>query len=239
MGRLLLVRHAQASFLEPNYDKLSATGETQARLLGEYWARHKLIFDHVCSGPGVRHQDTAKIVREAYAKTRLEFPAPIVMDEFDEFHGDGVLEKGIPRLLDSRPVIQELHRAFQEANGPDERPRKFQKLFEALITLWVSEELVLDDVESWQEFTARVNRGISKSLSASSKGESVAIFTSGGPIAVSVQRAMRLSPRDTLSLAWMLRNCSCSEFLFSGDRFTLSTFNSFPHLDDAAVLTYR
>jgi hypothetical protein len=25
--------------------------------------------------------------------------------------------------------------------------------------------------------------------------------------------------------------------LFSGDRFTLSTFNAFPHLDDAALLT--
>jgi len=35
MGVLYLVRHAQASFLEPNYDKLSALGETQAGVLGE------------------------------------------------------------------------------------------------------------------------------------------------------------------------------------------------------------
>jgi hypothetical protein len=34
MGVLYLVRHAQASFLEPNYDKLSTLGETQARVLG-------------------------------------------------------------------------------------------------------------------------------------------------------------------------------------------------------------
>jgi hypothetical protein len=27
--------------------------------------------------------------------------------------------------------------------------------------------------------------------------------------------------------------------LFSGDLFTLSTVNAFPHLDDAALLTYR
>jgi hypothetical protein len=37
----------------------------------------------------------------------------------------------------------------------------------------------------------------------------------------------------------MPRNCSYSEFVFSGDRFTLSTFNSFQHLDDPALLTYR
>jgi hypothetical protein len=38
---------------------------------------------------------------------------------------------------------------------------------------------------------------------------------------------------------WMSRNCSYSEFLFSGERFTLSAFNAFPHLDDPALLTYR
>jgi len=37
----------------------------------------------------------------------------------------------------------------------------------------------------------------------------------------------------------MVRNCSYSEFLYSGERFTLSTFNSFPHLEDASMLTYR
>lgn len=44
MSRVILVRHAQASFLEPNYDKLCATGEVQARLLGEYWARRGALF---------------------------------------------------------------------------------------------------------------------------------------------------------------------------------------------------
>jgi phosphohistidine phosphatase SixA len=52
---LFLVRHAQASFLSQNYDQLSARGETQARLLGEYWAKHNVAFDRVCSGPAVRH----------------------------------------------------------------------------------------------------------------------------------------------------------------------------------------
>ena len=60
MGRVFLVRHAQASFLEPDYDKLSATGEAQARVLGEYWARHKIVFDRVCTGPRVRHRETEK-----------------------------------------------------------------------------------------------------------------------------------------------------------------------------------
>jgi len=50
MGILFLVRHAQAWFLEQNYDKLSALGEAQARHLGEYWTRRKIVFDRVCAG---------------------------------------------------------------------------------------------------------------------------------------------------------------------------------------------
>jgi hypothetical protein len=36
----------------------------------------------------------------------------------------------------------------------------------------------------------------------------------------------------------MPRNCSFSEFIFPKDRFTLSSFNAFPHLDDDSLLTY-
>ena len=54
-----------------------------------------------------------------------------------------------------------------------------------------------------------------------------------------MQRSLGLSHRTTLQLAWMVRNAAFSEFLFSGERFTLSRFNAFPHLDDPGHLTYR
>jgi broad specificity phosphatase PhoE len=239
MGRVFLVRHAQASFLEPDYDKLSPTGEAQARILGEYWARHKVVFDRVCTGPRVRHRDTEKAVREIYAKHSLNLPNSVVFHEFDEFQGDVVLEKSIAHLCKTNPHIRDLEDAVRNANSPPQRRRDFQKLFETVVTMWVSGELTVDGVESWEAFTARVNRGLSQFLSAASKSETCAIFTSGGPVAVSVQRALHLSPQHTLQVAWMPRNCSYSEFLFSGERFTLSTFNSFQHLDDPAFLTYR
>ncbi len=239
MGRVFLVRHAQASFLEPDYDKLSPTGEAQARILGEYWARHKVVFDRVCTGPRVRHRGTEKAVREIYAKHSLNLPNSVVFEEFDEFQGDVVLEKSIAHLCETNPHIRDLEDAVRNANSPPQRRRNFQKLFETVVTMWVSGELTVDGVESWEAFTARVNRGLSQFLSAASKSETCAIFTSGGPVAVSVQRALHLSPQHTLQIAWMPRNCSYSEFLFSGERFTLSTFNSFQHLDDPALLTYR
>ena len=239
MGRVFLVRHAQASFLEPDYDKLSPTGVTQARILGEYWARHKVGFDRVCTGPRVRHRDTEIAVREAYAGHGLSFPQSVQFDEFDEFQGDVVLEKSLPHLCETSAHIRELEAAVRIANSPPQRRRSFQKLFETVVTMWVKGELAVEGVESWQAFIARVHRGLSQFLSQAGKKETCAIFTSGGPVAASVQRALRLSPGQTLSVAWMPRNCSYSEFLFSGDRFTLSTFNSFQHLDDPALLTYR
>jgi broad specificity phosphatase PhoE len=239
MGRVFLVRHAQASFLEPDYDKLSATGEAQARVLGEYWARHKVLFDRVSTGPRVRHRDSEKAVREIYTNHRLNFPPAEVFSEFDEFQGDVVLEKSLPHLCETNSRISDLEAAVRNANSPPQRRRNFQKLFETVVTMWVGGELKVDGVESWEKFTARVNRGLSQFLSAANKSETCAIFTSGGPVAVSVQRALHLSPQNTLQVAWMPRNCSYSEFLFSGDRFTLSTFNSFQHLDDPALLTYR
>ena len=239
MGRIFLVRHAQASFLAADYDRLSSTGELQARILGEYWARHKLHFDRVCTGPRVRHQHTEKIVRETYSHNDLSFPMPVVFEEFDEFQGDVVMEKCLPRLCEQNSHISELETAVRKANSPPQRHRSYQKLFEAVVTMWVTGELAAEGVESWEMFIARVNRGLSQFLSMAGKSETCAVFTSGGPVAVAVQRAFCLSPQATLQLAWMPRNCSYAEFLFSADRFTLSTFNSFQHLDDPSLLTYR
>jgi broad specificity phosphatase PhoE len=238
MGRLLLIRHAQASFLDQNYDKLSAIGEAQALRLGQYWVRQKMVFDRVCSGPCVRQKDTARIVAEVYRDAGLPFPEPLMMQEFDEYQADAVLEQGLPWLLENNNEVRELHRAFQDSNSPARRLANFEKMFEMLITKWVEGEVVLPAVESWPEFCARVDRGLSQCRSANGRGQQLAIFCSAGLIGVAMRRAFHLSSQDTLR-AWMVRNCSYSEFLFSHDRFTLSTFNAFPHLEDVSLLTYR
>jgi len=239
MGRLYLVRHAQASFLSQNYDQLSSRGEAQARLLGEYWAHRKVVFDRVYSGPANRHRQTAKLVADAYQRIGREFPEPKIIAELDEFQGEAVLSESLPQLLAGDENIRKLHGAMQSAREVTDKRATFQRLFEAVISLWVSGEVAPENVESWPQFSARVNRGFSSLLAASGKGEAAVIFTSGAPIGLAVQRALHLSAQDTLRVAWMSRNCSFSEFLFSTPRFTLSTFNSFPHLDDDAMLTYR
>jgi broad specificity phosphatase PhoE len=239
MSRLLLVRHAQASFLEQTYDKLSPLGETQSRLLGEFWARHKLHFDRVSCGPRVRQKDTAAIIASVYRQMNLTFPELQVMPEFDEYQGEAVMERSLPALVESDREIAALHSAFQASGEPQARRKTFQKLFEAVIGRWVEEKIPSTSIEPWRDFAARVNAGLTNFLSAGESNERVAIFTSGGPIGLAVQRALDLSAQNALRVSWMAQNSSCSEFLFSSDRFTLSSFNAVPHLDDPATQTYR
>ncbi|HVH71428.1 MAG TPA: histidine phosphatase family protein [Candidatus Dormibacteraeota bacterium] len=239
MGRLFLVRHAQASFLSQNYDHLSTLGEMQARFLGEYWAERNIVFDRVLTGPALRHRQAAELVGRAYRRAGGSFPSPVMADAFDEFQGEAVLSESLPHLLANNARIRELHNAMQYSTNDATKRANFQRLLEVVISLWVNEEIAPPNVESWREFGARVNGGLSAFLAKSRKGEIAAIFTSAGPVSVAVERALHLSALDTLRVAWMLRNCSFNEFLFSENRFTLSSFNSFPHLHDESLLTYR
>jgi broad specificity phosphatase PhoE len=239
MGTLFLVRHAQASFLEQDYDKLSQLGEAQAVLLGEYWARRDVLFDHVWVGPRVRHKETANLVRKSYGKAGVTFPEPLVLPEFDEYQAEAVLARSLPELIEKDERIRKLHAAFQASSESASRRASFQKLFEAVIGQWAGGGICPEGVETWLEFCSRVNSGIAKVCGAGGHGERVAIFTSGGPMAVAMRHALRLSPDSTLGVSWMSRNSSWSEFLYSEERFTLSSFNAHGHIDDPAMLTYR
>jgi broad specificity phosphatase PhoE len=239
MSRLFFVRHAQASFLEENYDRLSDLGERQAALLGRYWARHGRVFDRVCTGPRERQIETCRIVADEYAKAGVPFPAPEKFEEFDEYDGEAVLRQGVPELVAHKHYIRDLYDAYHEASQPGERHLRFQRLFEAVITIWANGALPLEGVEPWDVFLERVSGGITRFLEDGASKEQTAIFSSGGPTAVTVQRALDLTSLKTLQLSWMVRNCSFSEFVYSKERFSLSAFNEVPHIDDDAMRTYR
>jgi len=238
MSHLFLVRHGQASFLEPDYDKLSAKGEAQSRLLGEYWAGKRIIFDRIYSGPRVRQRETARIVGEVFTKADLAWPQVQVREEFDEFRAETVMEQAVPPLLESDQHIRALNDAYQSADGREDKFKAFQRLFEVVIDRWAEGELVVPGMEPWPEFSARVQGGLARLVNGN-KGHRVVVFSSGGPIGVAMQKALSLSTGSTLRCAWMMRNAAYSEFLFSGDRFTLSSYNSCPHLTEPEFITYR
>jgi broad specificity phosphatase PhoE len=143
MGRLFLVRHALASFLSQNYDQLSPLGETQALLLGQYWAHHHVLFDRVGMGPALRHRQTAQLVGEAYREAGLHFPSPVIADDFDEFRAEAVLSGSLPQLLANNDKIRNLHNAMQNSSSDATKRADFQRLFEAVISYGSAEKLIL------------------------------------------------------------------------------------------------
>jgi hypothetical protein len=56
---------------------------------------------------------------------------------------------------------------------------------------------------------------------------------------VAVQSVLGVSSEKALDLMWMIRNAAFCEFVFSGDRISLSSYNSHPHLGEGTLLSYR
>jgi broad specificity phosphatase PhoE len=241
LAQLVLIRHGQATPFEEVTDRLSPLGETQSRRLAEFWLRAHTAFDEVYTGSLLRQRRTEELVREVYTSRGLRWPEAQVMAELNEYDADSVVRQFAPQLAARDPEFRLLVEARECGAGPDQN-RRFQKMFEALMNRWITGELDSDDVESWRAFRARVQRGlrtITRPARNGASGRRVAVFTSGGPIGVAVQLALDAPDRSGLEINWRVRNCSLTEFVFSGERLSLDTFNAVPHLDDAALLTFR
>jgi len=239
MSVLTVVRHGQASFLADDYDVLSPLGELQARRLGEYWSRHGIRYDRIYTGPRLRQQRTAEIAVEVCQAHGVAAPAPITLPELDEHHGHDVLTQYLPALAAEDHRLRELEVAFLGAQELPNKARAFQKLFEDVMLRWVREELLAPEFESWRAFVTRVRTGIKTMTAYATPGQRIAAFTSGGPSGVAMQHALAITDEAALNLTWMVRNTAMTEFLFTAERFTVSSFNAFPHLDNSEWWTYR
>lgn len=239
MSVLTLVRHGQASFEADDYDRLSALGEQQARLLGKYWANQRLVFDEVYTGPRVRQQKSAELVGIDCQQAGLVWPEPVVLDDLDEYDLDGLFSRFAPRLAQQNSGFAQLMENYRRSVGEQNRLRDFQRMFESLLRHWQNSGSTDDDVESWPAFRGRVERVIRRVQELSGRGRRAVLFTSGGFIGGATQQALKVSDETALELNWRIRNSSLTEFVFTRDRFTLDSFNMIPHLHDPELWTYR
>lgn len=222
-----------------DYDKLSSLGEEQSRLLGRFWKNRATNFDEIYVGPRKRQIRTGEIALEHLAAENGSMPEMIVIEEFDEYDGDGIIEELVPIAASQDERIGKLVGEYEQNLGSRERFRYFQRMFESVTKLWVEGQIHSDKVESWRSFHDRVRRGYRRVMSNEGRNRRIALFTSGGPISVAVQLATRAPEQTAIELNWRLRNCSLTEIVFSKERFSLDSFNSIPHLEDPAMWTYR
>jgi broad specificity phosphatase PhoE len=218
VSRLLLIRHGQASFGAADYDVLSDLGAEQSRCLGAYLADRSIAIDALYQGPCARHLDTARHMRDAAAAGGQPLPDPIDIAGLDEYPAFELLRYWMPQLRERHP---DLAAALLGGSA---------RAMEEITQMWARGELETGELESFADFEARVLASLDDIRSRHGSGATVAVVTSGGPIAVAVKRCLELAPDKAIAVAWVVLNSAIIELAFSGDRLGLVALNRIPHL---------
>ena len=237
MSMLAMVRHGQATLSGPDYDHLSPLGFEQAERLGSYWIDEGLRPDAIFLGPCVRHRQTYETVAAPFERENIELPVPEKTSSLDEFPAVELMKRAVPIVADYDP---EITRWFEEAKGDDVAARRaFQLAFQRISHLYATGSFEVEGLETFDEFRERVQHHLELIMQTCQKRKTAIAFTSGGPVAAALGWALDLSNEKVLELSWVIRNASIAEFLFTKDRFSLSTFNLHPYLDSDHLITYR
>lgn len=245
MSRLVLVRHAQASFsADPerafqDYDRLSKLGKRQAEALGVELAAAGVTFDRVYAGPSARHRETAELVGGVYARLGRGWPGPLTSDELAEHQGARVVR----RALEGDEYREERRRLEAAVQGGEttsqELRRVYLTVFRSVTRRWARREIEPHPPEeSWQAFRERVGAGLRRIVAEAGRGATVGVFTSGGPIGSSVAWALGLDDERALELAWTVENATLTELLFADGRVSLKSFNVQPRIGAAEFITH-
>ena len=237
MGRLLLVRHGQASAGSDDYDRLSQLGWRQSRELGRHWARLGLAPDRVWVGPCRRQRETAAAVAEASADGLRPWPDPDLLPELDEHDGYLVFTRSLPELAATDAEARAALDLVDRPLGGDKE--LYYRVYRRATRAWARGELAPPPgepaLEDWPVFRRRAEAAVTRLVAGGGAGRTVVAFTSAGPVAVAVGKALGLSDEAVLRLSWTVRNGAVSEFLFSGERFSLHSFNSQLHLSEPGL----
>ncbi|HVL75029.1 MAG TPA: histidine phosphatase family protein [Noviherbaspirillum sp.] len=232
MGQIYLIRHGQASFGSADYDALSALGEEQARLLGRWFAHAGQRFSCVLSGDLKRQRQTAALCMETLYGS--DVPVCEVDGGFNEYDHHEVLVRQRPEFADPNEV-----RRFLAASA---NPRAaFQDVFAAAMSRWMSGRHNAEYGETWPQFSARCVAAVER-LFERGRGQTIAVFTSGGTISAICQRVLGMSDAHTARLSWGLVNSGVTRLLYQPGQLSLSYLNSYAHLEwqgRADALTWR
>lgn len=234
MSTLFFIRHGQASFGRENYDQLSSRGYDQARLLAEHLACGP-PFDRLFTGTLVRQTQTAQALIDLYRTNSIPAPAVRQLEAFNEYDAQAVCKALIPGLIEEDPAME------RQVAAMFENKRSFQAVFETVMLRWVAGEHNPPGLERWAAFKLRLNRQIDAILAADGRNKRIAVFTSGGPIAVAVQRALQLPDQMAMRVNWQLTNASVTRFKCTHAAIMLATFNEHMYLEQAGsgMVTYR
>ena len=211
MGRLLLVRHGQASFGAADYDRLSDLGHRQCVRLGQYLRERGARFEAVVTGTLKRHAQSWQGIAEGLQVQQDALPWP-GLNEYD-----------------SEAVIAAVHpQPLQKPETPEMVRHHFRLLRDGL-RAWMAGAVQPAGMPSYSDFVAGI-QGALDHVRTTHEGD-VLMVSSGGPISTAVGLVLSTPPETTIELNLRIRNSSVTEFAFTPKRHMLVTYNTLPHLD--------
>jgi broad specificity phosphatase PhoE len=226
VGTLFLIRHGQASYGDPDYDRLSPRGVDQALAVGRWAAAAGL--DALYAGPLRRQQETAQYAREGAGGT---LPGVQTLAELAEYPAFEMLQHMVPRLVAEDPAFEQL------TSAPT--PRLLDRAFHTILTKWSRDEWTVEGVERVEVFVDRIRAGLDRVLRAAGSGARLACVTSAGPIGVAVGLVFGIPAERMVRTSITIRNASITELRFRSqnfdwqpDQLSLVTFNLTAHLSE-------
>jgi broad specificity phosphatase PhoE len=233
VSELILVRHGQASFGAESYDKLSPLGIEQVQLLAEHWQGNGEQFDHLYCGELLRQRETAALLQPLVAGSAQDPNIHLGLNEYD-----------------GTPIIDLYLRDHHPSATPVQLPildrKEFQLIFEAATSRWIEGALLPQandsTFEPWLDFQSRVHGVIDELMARHDNGSRVLVSTSGGVIALALQRVLGLPDAQVIAANWMVNNSSVTRIRYGGGRVSLALFNGLSHLEKPQLrdkITFR
>ncbi|HKS47389.1 MAG TPA: histidine phosphatase family protein [Amycolatopsis sp.] len=220
MGAIYLIRHGQASFGGPVYDRLSANGVEQVAVVGAELLRRKIRFTAARAGSLRRQLKTAESVLDWLGVSAILKEDPR-WNEYD--HVDIVARHGggVPRQ--------------------SQDPRGYQAVLDAALAEWVGAADDSPCAETWPAFLARVTGALGDLVASLGKGENAVVFTSGGVIGALAGHLLGIPEAGLLKLNRVAVNGGITKLVSGRGGVTLLSFNEHAHFEGRAarLLTYR
>lgn len=211
MGAIHLIRHGQASWGSDDYDQLSELGYQQGAWLGQSWEAAGWKPDWSVAGSMKRHAQTAVAAIDAV---------------------DGDLYDVDPRWNEYDHLGMTGHTAA--ASRPTDA-KEFQQLLDAALVKWVDGN---DAPEMFTAFTERVLGALDAAVEQAGSGRSVAVFSSGGPIALVTSHLLAGDSSLFVTLNRVIINASVTTVIVGRGGTRLLTFNEHTHVPRGST-TFR
>lgn len=213
MGSIHLIRHGQASWGADDYDLLSPLGHQQAIALGASWEASNWFPTHAIAGSMKRHAQTAVEAIDASGQG----DGYDIDDGWNEFDHVGVA-------------------ASHDPDAMKHDAKKFQATLNEALALWRVGEG--DFSETYRAFVDRVMAAFERCKAHAGSGQSVAVFTSGGPIATVMSHVLAGDDSLFQTLNNVVINAGVTTLIVGQSGTNLLAFNEHTHLPRSMV-SYR